>query len=648
MMLDKQKQLTAQLNELAYRYYVLDEPAVSDKEYDALYDELLALEAETGGALPDSPTRKVGGAPAAAFKPHTHLNRLYSLDKCKTKEEFFAWRDRAVKILGFEPALTVEHKLDGLTVVATYEGGAYMCAATRGNGAAGEDVTAQVAQVRGLKKSVPYAGTLEIQGEGIMRLSAFNKYNKTAAEPLKNPRNGAAGAIRTLDLELSRSRNVDIVFYNVNYAAGAETGFSTQAGMLDFIKNLGNVAGRYEVFENAEQAWEYIEGFDKSALDYVIDGLVVKVNDLKARDALGFTDRFPRWAVAYKFEAEETTTVVQKVVWQVGRTGKLTPLALLEPVELAGATVSRVTLNNRGDIERKNVKEGRRVFIRRSNDVIPEITGAAEAEGGTDVEIPAVCPECGATLTEEGANLFCPDAQNCKPQIVGRIGHFCGKNCMDVEGVSGKTIERMYSTLNVRTVADLYRLTPEDLAKLDNFKDKKTANFFAQLEKSKNCPLAAFIFSLGIDGVGKKTAKDFAACFKSLDAFINAAEEQLLAVNDVGEIVAANVLEYFKNAENIEILNALAAAGVNPVYEGPSGGVFKDMTVVVTGSLTNLSRKDAEKRIAEAGGYAAASVGKATSLVVAGEGAGSKLQKAQELGIKVVDEAEFLSMMGER
>ena len=654
---NRQTQITALLNHYAYRYYVLDDPAVSDKEYDELYDELLKLEAESGEVLPDSPTRKVGGALVAGFRPHTHLNRLYSLDKCRAKEEFFAWRDRVVKIWGREPELTVEHKLDGLTIVATYENGAYKCAATRGNGVMGEEVTVQAAQARGLKRSIPYRGTLEIQGEGIMRVSAFNKYNKTAAEPLKNPRNGVAGAIRTLDPNISASRNIDIVFYNVNYIKPDEllplermgADFYTQAGMLDFIKGLGSVTGAYGVFKDAESAWEYIEKFDKSGLDYVIDGLVVKVNDLKARDALGFTDKFPRWAIAYKFEAEETTTTVRDVVWQVGRTGKLTPLALLEPVELAGATVSRATLNNRGDIERKGVKLNCRVFIRRSNDVIPEITGAADyPDNCADVPVPDKCPECGADVIEDGAHLFCPEAKSCKPQILGRIEHFCGKDCMDIEGISERTISQMHSVLNVQTVADLYRLAPADLARLDNFKDKKTANFFSQLEKSKSCTLAAFIHSLGIDNVGKKTAKDFAAYFKTFDAFMNSDRETLLAVNDVGGVIADCVAEYFANPENREIIDAVFKAGVNPVGGKPAEGVFKGMTVVLTGGLSSLSRKEAEKLIESAGGYVASSVGKATSLVVAGEGAGSKLAAANKLGVKVIDEEEFIQMTNDK
>lgn len=630
---ERMEELVTLLNRYAERYYVYDDPVVSDKEYDALFGELVALERETGVVLPSSPTRRVGGEPLKEFLPHTHLRRLYSLDKCNSFDELREW-DGKIKKAAPEAEYTLEYKLDGLTLSLTYENGLYKGAATRGNGEVGEDVTAQVLTVKSIPLTVPYKGVFEAQGEGIMRLSALSKYNETAAEPLKNARNGVAGAIRNLDPKVTAARKLDIIFYNVNYIEGRE--MTSQREMIDFLRENGFYTEKLLVTSDMEEIIREIERVDRSALDFLIDGMVIKVNDIALRARLGYTDRFPRWAMAYKFEAEETTTTLLDVKWNVGRTGKLTPLAVLEPVELCGATISRATLNNYGDILRKKVKKGSRVFIRRSNDVIPEITGVADEAGGTEIVPPAVCPSCGTALVEEGANIFCPNEHGCPPQIKGRIEHFAAKECMDIRGVSEKCIEQLYEKLGVTSIADLYFLTGDDIEKLDGFKEKKISAFLASVEKSKSAPLDRFINALGIDGVGKKSARDLAERFGSIDALAAATREELVALDDVGEITADYITEYF--ARHRALIERFKAIGIDPKTEVKAGGCLAGKKFVLTGTLPTLTRSEAEAMIEGAGGTTSSSVSKATDYVVAGESAGSKLNKARALGIKIISE----------
>ena len=653
--MNRMSELIELLNKYAYHYYVLDNPVVSDKEYDALYDELHKLERETGVVLPDSPTLKTGGEPIKEFKQHKHLSRLYSLDKCRTKEELLAWEQRLLKIIKNAPEYTLEYKLDGLTIVLTYDGGKLVTAATRGNGVTGEDVTEQVKTIWSVRQEIPFKGRIEVQGEGVMRISAFNTYNRKAVEILKanpaakveilkNPRNGVAGAIRALDPNVTRSRNLDIVFYHVNYIEGGE--IKNQAEMMTFLKENGFVTNEYKLISGIENVWGEIERADRRGQDTLIDGMVIKVNGIADREELGFTDKFPRWAIAYKFEAEETSTIINDVVWQVGRTGKLTPLALLEPMELSGVTVKRATLNNIGDIRRKGVKKGARVFVRRSNDVIPEIMGVAEAhETDVDIAAPDKCPACGTETQEIGAHMFCVNASHCPPQITGRIEHYCSKDCMDIEGVSEKTIAQLYGRLGVCTAADLYHLTPMELTVLEGFKDKKIYNFIDAIEKSKNCGLAAFIHALGIENVGKKTAADLAARFKSFEALRNADRDALLSVREIGGVIADSVFEYFAVPQNLEIIDALFKAGVKPHFDGGAeGGALTGLKFVITGTLSK-PRGAVEKLITGAGGYVSSAVSKETDCLLAGQDAGSKLDKAQKLGVKIIDEQEFNKML---
>ncbi|MBR2967892.1 MAG: NAD-dependent DNA ligase LigA [Clostridia bacterium] len=639
--LEKMKQLIDKLNKYAYEYYVLDNPTVSDKEYDALYDELCELERQSGHVFPDSPTRRVGGDPIEKFAEHKHINRLYSLDKCKTFDELIEWDSKLVKALGRPIEYTLEYKLDGLTLCLTYENGHLSVASTRGNGVVGEDVTEQVKTIKSVPLSIPHKGIMEVQGEGIMRVSALNEYNKTAAVPLKNARNGVAGAIRNLDPKVTASRNLDVIFYNVNYI---EDDIPSQQKMIDLLKENHFKTEKLLITSDINRIIEEIKGIDRSKLDFVIDGMVIKVNEVSIRESLGFTDKFPRWAIAYKFEAEETTTTLNDVVWQVGRTGKITPIAELDAVELCGAMVKRATLNNYGDIKRKGVKIGSKVFIRRSNDVIPEVLGVADQQGGKEVELPTVCPSCKSQLIENGANLFCPNEYGCKPQITGRLVHFCEKECMDIEGLSEKTLGFLFDKIGLNSFEGLYALTKDDLDGLEGFKDKKIANLIGGIQKSKDADLAHFINALGILNVGKKLAQDLAKEFRSIDALMAADKDRLLLIPDMGPITADCIIEYFsKHSAKIHNLMSL---GINPKFEiANSTGVFSGQKVVLTGTLAQFKRSQAAEIIQKNGGEVQSSVTSTTTLVIAGEAAGSKLDKARKLGVKIIDEKEFIDLI---
>ena len=425
----------------------------------------------------------------------------------------------------------------------------------------------------------------------------------------------------------------------------------SQTNAHEFLKKEGfKVFPYFRVCHSTEDVIAAISEVERErkTLDVLTDGAVIKLNDAVLREELGFTDKFPRWALAYKFEAEEVTTLLKDVIWQVGRTGKLTPLALLEPVELGGATVSRATLNNYGDIQRKDVKIGSRVLVRRSNEVIPEILGATEHYAySREIEKPTVCPACGSLLTETGAHLFCPN-RLCTPRIVAMLDHYASKNAMNIDGFSENTAEQLVEKMGVTKPSDLYRLTAEDLAKLEGFKDKKIKNLLTAIEKSKTPTLDAFIFAIGVDGVGRVAAKDLAARFKSVENLQNADVETLLSLENVGEITAKEILAYLQDEENLNEIAALQAAGVTPVWsEEKKEGIFSGESVVLTGTLSAFKRSEAQKLIEERGGVCQSAVTAKTTLVLAGEEAGSKLAKAQKLGIKIIDEETFKKMLEE-
>ena len=645
--MDRMHELVKQLNNHAYRYYVLDDPIISDGEYDRLYDELVALEKRSGVVLPDSPTIRVGDKPLSKFEQVRHRGKLFSLDKCQSKEEMLAWLKK-LDVSGQMPLCSVEYKFDGLTINLTYENGVLTQAATRGNGETGEVVTAQVRTIKSVPLSIPYKGVLEVQGEGIMTLSALAAYNERQdVVPLKNARNGVAGAIRNLDPQVTAERKLDMICYNVNYIE--DINFRDGRQMLEFLRQNNFKLSSYCKYCKTPQ--EVLSALDeiesrRDSLDFLIDGAVVKVDDTAMREELGYTQKFPRWAMAYKFAAEEATTTVRDVIWQVSRTGKLNPLAVLDPVDLAGVTVSRATLSNLSEIRRKDIKIGSRVFIRRSNDVIPEITGiAAHTENSREIIPPSVCPACGAPVIQDGIFLKCSNVRACANTIVSALSHFCERDAMDIEGLSDKTLELLYGLGKVKAFHDIYALKEEDFDEVEGFKDKRTGNLLAAIEKSKATTLARFLYAIGIPNIGKKSAGQLEEAFRTLEGVMNAGKEDLVALDDFGEIMADGVLSYFADEHNREEINALLRAGITFKEKELKQGVFSSMRVVLTGSLSSMKRSKAKEEIEARGGSVADSVSKTVDLVVAGEEAGSKLDKAKKLGIKIIGEEEFLSML---
>ena len=648
------RELVDKLNEYSKAYYVLDAPKISDKEYDELYDELLRLEEQSGIILPDSPTQRVGGDPLPCFEPHTHIHRLWSLDKVRTREDLIDWGRRVERLAESQHLPKVkyalEYKFDGLTINLTYEGGRLITGATRGNGIVGEDITPQIKTIRTVPLTIPFKGKMEVQGECYMKLSVLDEINKTTDEKLKNARNAAAGALRNLDPRITAKRRLDCYCYNVGYIEGKK--LETQDEMLGFLRENGFTVSDYLVFcDDIETVCDEIDKAEESRprLDFLIDGMVVKVRDFATREALGATEKFPRWAMAFKFAAEETTTTVRDITWEVGRTGKLTPRASFDPVELAGATIRHATLNNFDDIQRKRVGIGSRVFIRRSNDVIPEILSAVEGDvPERQVEKPTVCPACGAHVEHRGVHLYCTNSLSCAPQIAGRLAHYASRDAMDIDTFSEKTAALFVEELKLKSIPDLYDLGPQDYMGLQGFGERRINNLMAAIERSKDCTLGAFIFAIGIPNVGAKTAKDLARRFGTIEALRSATVEQLTEVPDVGEIVARSIVEFFADPSIATQVDRLLAHGVKPrPEEVQQDSPISGKTIVVTGTLEKLDRRQAEALIESLGGKAAGSVSKKTDYVLAGESAGSKLTKARELGVRVLNEQEFFGLIGE-
>ena len=647
------------IGELNYHYYTLDQPKLSDKEYDALYDELVKLERDTGIVYPYSPSQRVGGDVLDKFDKHTHLGRLWSLDKSQNYGELINWDARVRRLIEEynnnhrdklpSPTYVVEYKFDGLTINITYRDGELVQGATRGNGTIGEAILPQLKTIKTLPLKVGFRGTMEIQGEGLMPLSSLRKYNETATEPLKNARNAAAGALRNLDPKITAGRNLIAYFYNIGYIEGKE--FETHMDMLKFIKeNRLPVYNYAKECSSIEKVIEEIERIEEGRhhIDVLTDGAVIKINDMKTREVLGYTMRFPRWAIAYKFEAEETTTKLLSVRWNVGRTGKVTPTAILEPVEIGGATVRRATLNNYDDIERKKVAINSRVLIRRSNEVIPEIMGVMDTEDETlPIDKPTHCPACNSELIQDGVHIFCPNSLTCKPQLVSRMVHFASRDAMNIEGFNEKTAEKLLDELDLRDVPEIYEIKHDDLIKLEGFKEKKTNNLLEAIERSKDATLDAFIYALGIPNVGIKTAKDLADHFKSLEAIKNATYEEFITIPDIGPKIAESIIEFFHDDRILQGIDKLLAEGVKPHYEKNiiEESFFTDKTVVITGTIKPYTRNEIRDRIEKMGGKVVGSVSKKTDYVIVGENPGSKYEKAIELGIEIIDQEKLLSLL---
>ena len=643
----KMEELIREIEKHNYNYYVLDNPTISDSEYDKLYYSLVDLEKETGIILPYSPTQRVGDTVLEGFTKKRHEVPLYSLNKVRDFSDLEEWCNDMRKV-DKTTDFAVEYKFDGLNLVIEYENGLFKSATTRGNGSIGEDVSLQVKTIKTVPLQIKFKGRLIVQGEGMMTNKSFAEYNKTATEKLKNPRNAVAGAIRNLDVKETAKRNLDFFCYSILLCEGEK--FTTQKQMHEFLVENGFQTGNYfKICTDVKEIIHCINEIDlvKSKLDVMIDGMVIKVNNVAPREEIGFTAKFPKWAIAYKFEAQEATTLLKNVVWQVGRSGRVTPIAELEPVELAGATIRRATLNNIDDIRRKDVYINARVFVRRSNEVIPEIMGLAEKnENSVEIVEPDLCPCCKSKLVKRGPLLYCENHLGCRDQVVDRLSHFTSREAFNIEGLSEKTIEALYDNLGVRKESDLFKLKLEDLLKLENFQEKKSKNIINSLQNSKNVEFYRFLLALGIAEVGVKTAKDIAKHFKTLENLKNASKEEILKIDDIGEIIADNIYNFFKERYNIDEIDSLLGCGVKikEVELLQTNPNITGKTFVLTGTLTK-PRGEVETLIESLGGKTSSSVSKNTDYVLAGESAGSKLDKARALGVKVINEEEFNDLL---
>lgn len=650
--MDRMRYLIDEINRHNYNYYTLDNPTITDREYDDLYDELRELEKETGIVMHDSPTQRVGGEILTGFEKHRHMNRLMSLDKVQNYSELRDWEIRLRRIIDKYnsendenldyPEYVMEYKFDGLTINLTYRDGVLEQAATRGNGEIGEAILHQVRTINSVPLSIMYTGVIEVQGEGLMPLSRLNEYNKTALTPLKNARNAAAGALRNLDPKETARRHLKAFFYNINYIE--DRPYNTQIEMLDFLKeNNFPISDYNKVFNSIDDIIDEIE-IEKEKikeLDILTDGLVIKVNDLNIRHILGETQRFPRWAVAFKFEAVEKTTKLLDIEWNVGRTGKVTPTAILKPVEIAGTTVQRATLNNWDDIQRKNIKMNSRVWIRKSNEVIPEILGTVQDdEYHEEIKKPEYCPSCHSKLIQNGVHIFCPNSLSCKPQLVARLVHFASRDAMDIEGFSEKTAELFFDKIGLKEISEIYDIEYDDIVELERFGPKKAKNLLNAIEKSKDVELSSFIYSLGIPNVGGKTSKDLADKYKSFDNLRNAKYKGLIDIEDIGDIIAEEIIEFFNNDLIKEDIDRLLNKGINIHYENRDieENILTGKTLVITGTIRDLSRKDLKKYIEKLGGKITGSVSGKTDFLIVGQNPGSKLDRAEELGVELLSE----------
>jgi len=666
--IERAAKLRAALEEHNYRYYVLDAPAIDDAEYDALFRELDALEKEYPGlATADSPTQRVGGAPAADFEPVTHRVPMLSLANAFTADEAGAFDRRIRDALKVDEIVyAVEPKFDGLAVSLVYESGLFTLGATRGDGLVGENVTANLRTVKAIplklergKAVVPRY--LEVRGEVLMLKRDFELLNAAQAakgeRAFVNPRNAAAGGLRQLDPRMTAARRLTFFSYNVGEVDwGSRKAPPTQAAVLDFLESLRfPIARERAVVRGLDGLLGYYRkiGERRDTLPFQIDGVVYKVNDLAQQAALGFVSRAPRFAVAHKFPAEEMTTEVLEIGVQVGRTGALTPVARLKPVFVGGVTVTSATLHNEDEVRRKDVRVGDTVVVRRAGDVIPEVVrvlAEKRPRGAREFVMPRKCPVCGSAVVRlpDEALARCSGGLVCAAQRKQALLHFAGRRAMDIEGLGDKLVDQLVDAEIVHTPADLYKLGIVALAELERMAEKSAANVVAAIDKSRKTTLARFIFALGIRHVGETTANDLARHFGKLEDLIEADEAELLEVPDVGPVLAQSIRQFFTERHNREVIAQLRAAGVQWPETSPqrkAAGRLAGMTFVLTGTLPTLSRDDAKQLIEDQGGKVAGSVSKKTNYVVAGSDPGSKLDRAGELGVSVIDEKQLRAMV---
>ena len=653
--------LRQQIQYHSYRYHVLSDPSISDKEYDALYDELKKIEIDHPELItPDSPTRRVGGAVSDKFAKVKHPAPILSLANAFNSDDVRAWFERISKLdeRVTQTEFVVEPKIDGLTVVLHYADGLFVKGATRGDGETGEDITPNLKTVKPLPLRIPVdaasklrpPSSLVVRGEAVIFVEDFAELNKrqeaAGEKQYVNPRNTASGALRQLDPKLTAARPISLLCYSVVDAKGIE--FKTQWDLLETLKSFGfPVADVIKKFPDIEAAIKYCESWNdkRDTLDYEVDGMVIKINDLALADELGFVGKDPRGAIAFKFPAREVTTTLNDIGVNVGRTGVLTPFAILEPVEVGGVTVRQATLHNFDYIAEKDIRIGDRVLLKRAGDVIPYVIGPVLNVRPKDAKVykpPKKCPTCGEPVeqAEDEVAYYCINA-SCPDQLIRNVEHFVGKGGLDMEGLGSKLAEQFVTENLINDVADIFLITNDQLLSLEGFAEKKAENVLAAIESGRSRPLNRLLAALGIRGVGEVAAGDLASHFGSLDALQKADVESLIQIEGVGENTATSIVDWFARPANKKLIAKLKKAGVNPtaVVRKVEGGVFSGKTFVITGTLPNWSRDEAKAFIEERGGKVTDSVSKKTGYLVLGESPGSKLEKAQSLGVEIIDEA---------
>jgi DNA ligase (NAD+) len=657
------EELRAEIEHHRYRYHVLDDPEVADAEYDELMRELRALEDRFPELQsPDSPTVTVGGAPADLFAPVVHRAPMLSLDNAFSVEELDAWAARVERVVGDRARYACELKIDGVACAITYERGRLVRAATRGDGRVGEDITANVRTVAGIPRTLTVddpPAVVEIRGEMYFPVSAFEELNRRLLEAggraFANPRNAAAGSLRQKDPKVTASRPLRLWAHSFGYAQGVA--FDSHLGFLDWAAKAGlPVAPTTEGRESIGGVKAFLQHWEvnRHSVDWEIDGTVIKVDQSDLQRELGATSHAPRWAIAYKFPPEERTTLLERIDVHTGRTGKVTPFAVLDPVFVGGVTITYATLHNEDEIRRKDVRRGDTVIVRRAGDVIPEIVGpvlSKRGKGARRWSMPKACPSCGTPLVRAAgeADYRCPNKRGCPSQGIEWLFHFAGRGAMDIEHLGYMTVMRLLENALIEDPADIYALDADKLSQLPGFKEKAISNVLEQVEASKDRPIWRLLVGLNIRHVGTHVAQVLARAFGSIDAIAAASEDEIDAVPEIGPEIAAAVREWFDEEENLALVEKLRAAGVRMADErGAHEGArpLEGLSIVLTGGLEGLSREEAIERAQAAGARVASSVSRKTSFVVAGENPGSKLARAETLGVEVIDEAEFVRRLG--
>ena len=642
------------LNKYSYNYYVLDNPLISDFEYDELFTELKTLEENNPEFItPDSPTQRVGGI-SSGFEEVKHKYRLYSLDNTYNYDELRKWYERVTKECGKDLELVCELKIDGLAIALTYHNGLFVKGATRGNGIIGEEITQNLKTIKAIPLKLFENADVEVRGEIYMPISSFEKLNKESEKPFANPRNAAAGSLRQLDSTITAKRDLSMFTYTA-IIERAEVEPKTHWDSIEYIKKLGfKTNPNIRLVKDIEGAIQFCKDWETKRfdLDYATDGVVIKVNDLACQRELGFTSRAPKWATAFKFPPEEISTKLLNIEIGVGKTGAITPVAVLEPVLLAGSTVSRASLHNFDEIKRLDVRIGDRVLIKKAAEIIPKVIKVVDSDEHSSLPVyiaPDTCPECDTKLEirEGEVNLYCPN-ENCPSVLKAKLEYWVSKEAMDIDFIGPSVIAQLFNLGLVKYPVDFYELKLEDFLKLDLVKEKSATNMFNSIQASKKQPISRFITALSIRHVGKETADILTSEFTDLDSLMNASLEDLAKIEGIGEKIAKSVYEYFKNPENKARINEFLSLGFS--FENTAltrTDEFAGKTFVLTGTLSSMTRDEAGDKIKARGGKTSSSVSKKTSFVVAGENAGSKLDKAEKLGVIILNEDEFLKMIGE-